>query len=95
MSKNIEQQFTNSTRLAKLLPPTTSNDDLLCLYGFYKQATIGDCNIKKPTNILFSNNYSFDKKPMLKWEAWSKNAGMKKKEAMRNYINAISIIINK
>ena len=32
---------------------------------------------------------------MLKWEAWSKNAGMRKKEAMRNYINAITIIINK
>ena len=92
MSKTIEEKFNHFTKLAKILPKTTNNNDLLCLYGFYKQATIGDCNTAKPASLLFSLT---DQKQVFKWDAWNKNKGMKKEEAMKNYINAISIMINK
>lgn len=85
----LEELFIRSSKTAKLLPVSTDNDDLLCLYGYYKQATIGDCNVEQPRYNIF------DIKPYKKWEAWNKNKGMKKKEAMNNYINTVSIMINK
>lgn len=30
------------------IKPTMSNEELLKIYGLYKQATVGDCNIEKP-----------------------------------------------
>ena len=54
------------------------NDDLLILYGYYKQSTIGDCNINKP--------FFFDTKGTAKYDAWIANNGMKKELAMKRYI---------
>lgn len=55
-----------------------SNDDLLLLYGYFKQATIGDVNIPEP------GMFSFREKA--KWNAWFKNGGLTKSQAMELYI---------
>lgn len=38
------QSFEESVEKVNKLKETPSNDDLLELYGFYKQATVGDVN---------------------------------------------------
>ena len=55
-----------------------SDEDQLELYSYYKQAEIGDCNIKAP---LF---YEFKKK--LKYDAWNNLKGMSKNDAKKHYI---------
>ena len=61
------------------------NDTLLSLYGYYKQATDGDCNIEKPG--------FFDMKGGAKWVAWNDNKGTDKKSAMRRYIRKVTKIL--
>ena len=54
-------------------------EDLLDLYKWYKQATVGDCNRERPTGIL---NY----KEQAKWDAWDGVRGTSKAEAEGRYI---------
>ena len=56
-----------------------SNECKLVLYGFYKQATVGDCNKEKPG--------MFDMVGKAKWETWNNLKGMNKQQAMKNYIS--------
>jgi acyl-CoA-binding protein len=62
------------------------NETLLYIYGLYKQATEGDCNIQKPS--------FFDPKGSAKWNAWNENLGMDKITAMRRYVRRINKILN-
>lgn len=48
-------------------------------YKYYKQSTIGDCNIPRPTFLYF--------KDCAKWDAWNSIKNMSKSDAMNNYIN--------
>lgn len=74
----MEQEFANAVRSVTHLPYTPDNDVLLELYGYYKQATVGDNNTNKPS--------WFDMKGSAKWEAWMKMFGTPKEVAMRKYI---------
>jgi acyl-CoA-binding protein len=49
------------------------------LYKYYKQSTIGDCNIKEPYSIYYKEH--------AKWKAWNSIKGMKPEDAMSEYIN--------
>ena len=62
-----------------------NNETLLILYGLYKQAKEGNCNISKP-NFL-------DIKGQSKWEAWDGNKDMDKDVAMRRYIRKVKNIL--
>lgn len=55
-----------------------SDENKLQLYGFYKQATIGDCNTPKPALLEFVNK--------AKWESWNNLKNTSKANAMKNYI---------
>lgn len=44
-----------------------TDDELLQLYGLFKQASVGDNNTDKPGMLDF--------KGKAKWEAWNKNKG--------------------
>lgn len=76
---NIDRQFELSCKLIKTLKKTPSDNDMLKLYGLYKQATCGDCNISEPSKIYFKDNS--------KWNAWNKLKGVKKLEAKLQYSN--------
>lgn len=52
-----------------------TNDQKLFMYGLYKQATVGDCNINRPTDVVGSYKY----------EAWKKNLGMRTDQARIKY----------
>jgi len=51
----------------------------LSLYKYYKQATIGDCNIPEPSKENI-NEYA-------KWNAWKEVQGVEKRFAMGSYIS--------
>ena len=56
-----------------------SNDIKLGFYKYYKQATVGDCNIPEPYTIYY--------KAHAKWAAWKSLEGMAIEDAMKEYIN--------
>ena len=51
----------------------------LDLYKYYKQVTVGDCDIPEPS-IYDTEAYS-------KWSAWNEAKNVTKKDAMTSYIN--------
>ncbi len=56
-----------------------TDNDKLNMYKYYKQATVGDCNIAEPWSVYFEAH--------AKWDAWNGIRGMTKEEAMQNYID--------
>lgn len=54
---------------------------LLDLYGLYKVATAGPCNVKKPS--------IFERKGLAKWSAWKRQSGLPADEAMQRYIQVL------
>ena len=56
-----------------------SNDNMLKLYSYYKQATIGDCNISKPGGILNLTEKA-------KWTAWNNLRGTTSDSAKSEYV---------
>jgi len=63
-----------------------NNDDLLKLYALYKQATVGDVNIDRPTGYM-------EFKAKAKWDAWEKKKGISKETAGNQYIAYVDELI--
>jgi diazepam-binding inhibitor (GABA receptor modulating acyl-CoA-binding protein) len=63
------------------LKTTPSNDELLTLYSWYKQATIGDINTEEP--------FWFNFKAKNKWKAWKSREGTDKKTAKKMYVSFV------
>jgi diazepam-binding inhibitor (GABA receptor modulating acyl-CoA-binding protein) len=55
-----------------------TNDDLLELYGLFKQAKEGDVNTSQPYRIQFEAR--------AKWDAWDKQKGKSKIQAQNEYV---------
>jgi len=72
----IEEKFLKAADDIKLIEKL-DNNVLLKLYGYYKQATTGDCNISCPA--------FWDLKGKAKWDAWNGNKGISKEKAMKYY----------
>ncbi len=64
-----------------------SNDDLLALYGLYKQATEGDATGSRPGML--------DLKGRAKFDAWAKHKGMASGEAMKQYVAVVDRLVKK
>lgn len=62
-----------------------SNDDLLALYGLYKQATQGDDRGSRPS--------FWDMTGQAKWDAWAKHAGMSRETAMGQYVELVQKLL--
>ena len=60
-------------------------DSLLKLYGLYKQANLGPCNVPKPWMFSFTAKE--------KWEAWNCLGSMSKAEAMSRYIDLVKDVM--
>jgi acyl-CoA-binding protein len=56
-----------------------SNEIKLNFYKYYKQSTVGDCNISEPYTIFYKEH--------AKWEAWNSIKGMLIEDAMNHYIS--------
>ena len=74
------QHITNNNDKA-----STINDEIkINLYKYYKQATIGDCNLAQPSIFDFKNK--------IKWEAWNSIKGLSKNKAQCLYIKLVESI---
>ncbi|KAH8954177.1 hypothetical protein BDL97_08G065900 [Sphagnum fallax] len=58
-----------------------SDDTTLLLYGLYKQATVGPCNVPKP--------WSWNVIDLAKWTSWNQLGRMDSMEAMRLFIRTL------
>lgn len=57
-----------------------SNEQMLELYGLFKQASVGDVNTSRPGML------SLDLKAKAKWDAWNSRKGMTKEQAQAAYV---------
>ena len=82
---DLEQQFQKAAKDVGNLKARPSDQQLLELYGLYKQATVGDCDQPKPG--------MFALKEKAKHEFWTKKAGMTKDQAKEKYIELANQLI--
>jgi acyl-CoA-binding protein len=76
--KPLAEQFKEAKGRVEKLKERPSNDQLLELYGLYKQATEGDVSGSRPG--------LFDLKGRAKFDAWAGKKGTSKDDAMRKYV---------
>ena len=74
----LQQQFESSVARSKELTKRPSNEELLNLYGLYKQGSEGDVSGDRPGG--------FDFKAIAKYDAWAELKGKSKEQAMQDYI---------
>ena len=76
---NLVAEFNNAVNQIKNTSPVASlsNDVKLSFYKYYKQATVGDCNIPKPWGVQIEAS--------AKWKAWNSIRGTSKNDAMLAY----------
>jgi len=71
-------EFESAANAVQSLPNKPGDQDLLKLYGLYKQATVGDNDTPKPGMLDF--------KGKMKWQAWEDRKGMSQADAEQAYI---------
>lgn len=84
VSKKLDL-FESASENLKLLKNEPGNDVKLKLYAFFKQATIGKCNIKKP--------FITDLVGRAKWDSWNELKNMEKIEAKEKYIDLVNKLL--
>ncbi|CAJ1071672.1 acyl-CoA-binding domain-containing protein 5A-like isoform X4 [Xyrichtys novacula] len=87
---SLEAKFAAAVKVIRTLPeegPFQPSDDMMLMfYSYYKQATVGPCNIPRPMGF-------WDTRGKAKWDAWNSLGNMTKEEAMKNYIEDIQLIL--
>jgi len=73
----IENNFQTSVRNVNNLNSKPTDDELLTIYGLYKQSLFGDNTTDKPGIFNF--------KGQKKWTAWMSQKGKTKTRAMMDY----------
>jgi acyl-CoA-binding protein len=82
---SLEQEFSAAQERVKTLSRRPSNDQLLQLYGLYKQATEGDATGKRPGML--------DLKGRAKFDAWSERKGTARAAAMQAYVDLVASLV--
>lgn len=77
----LEINFNKAADHVAKLSIKFSNEQLLQLYGLYKQGTVGKCNTSRPG--------WFDGKGRRKWDAWNSKADLTIEEAKEKYVEFI------
>ena len=79
---DLQTQFETAAQEAQTLPEKPSNENLLLLYSYYKQAISGDVNGKRPgfTNMV----------GRAKYDAWANLKGTSQDDAMQAYIDIVA-----
>lgn len=78
---DLKTQFEAAAALVKTFSKEPTNDEKLALYGYFKQATVGDNTTAKPG--------MFDLTGKAKWQAWTDKKGLSADEAMQKYIEEV------
>lgn len=77
----LKKEFEQALLDVKTLTKKPSDDELLELYSFYKQATDGDVTGERPGFFDFAGAAKFDAREALK--------GMSKDDAMKKYTETV------
>ncbi|KAG7526422.1 acyl-CoA-binding domain-containing 5-like isoform X1 [Solea senegalensis] len=87
---SLQAKFAAAVKVMRSLPeegPFQPSDDMMLMfYSYFKQATVGPCNISRPSGFWDSHGKA-------KWDAWSSLGNMSKEEAMKNYVEDIQLIL--
>jgi len=75
-------EFEKKAEEVKNLKNKPTDEELLFLYGLYKQATVGDCNTSRPGMLDF--------KGKAKWDAWDGRKGMSQDDAKTKYVEKVN-----
>lgn len=78
---DLKADFERAAEEVKHLPKRPGNDDLLKLYGLFKQATAGDCNGERPGMLAVEARAKHD--------AWAKLKGLEAEDAMQGYVKLV------
>ncbi|XP_033208425.1 acyl-CoA-binding protein-like [Belonocnema kinseyi] len=84
---SLDQDFEAAAEAIKHISQRPTDEELLELYGLFKQATVGDVNTARPGML--------DLKGKAKWDFWNKRKGMAKEDAMNQYIALVDKLIEK
>jgi len=78
-------QFVQATKIVKKLNKNPNDNELLELYGLYKQATLGNNNQPKPSFLDFKGSK--------KWTAWNNCMNLTKHDSEVKYITLVNKLI--
>jgi acyl-CoA-binding protein len=77
----LKEDFEKASVDVKSLTKRPSNEQLLSLYAFFKQATEGDVKGSRPG--------MFDLKGRAKYDSWAEKKGMAAERAMQEYVTLV------
>ncbi|KAK9460310.1 acyl-CoA-binding protein [Lipomyces oligophaga] len=83
----VSAEFEKAADSVQQLPNKPTDDELLKLYGLYKQATVGDNTTTKPGAFDFKGKY--------KWNAWNDLLGLSQEDAEKQYIELVETLVAK
>ena len=81
------KEFLLAADIVKNLKSKPQDEELLILYGLYKQATVGDNNNEAPGFLDFKGKE--------KHKAWLQNKGMESYDSEVKYITKVNELITK
>ncbi|XP_023154468.1 acyl-CoA-binding protein isoform X2 [Amphiprion ocellaris] len=84
---DLQAKFDAAASEVKQLKAKPTDDEMLQVYSLFKQATVGDVNTARPGMLDFTGK--------AKWDAWEKQKGKSKEDAMNEYINLVEELKNK
>ena len=84
---DLEQLFEKAQKDIKTLTAKPSDEDMLSLYSYFKQATDGDVTGDRPGFFDFVGGAKFDAREKLK--------GMSNDDAMQKYVDTVTELMAK
>lgn len=81
---SFKYTFEDAAESIKHLEKKPSDDEMLKLYGLYKQATIGNCNTDRPSFWSPVNRS--------KWDSWNSYRNWTTDKAKEDYIKLVEFL---
>jgi len=78
---DLKKKFEAAAKDSKSLTTRPSDEDMLRLYAYYKQASVGDATGDRPGAFDFVNRAKFD--------AWARLKGTDTDKAMKSYVDLV------
>ncbi|CAI5670766.1 unnamed protein product [Oreochromis niloticus] len=76
-----QTKFDEAAAEVKQLKAKPTDEEMLQIYSLFKQATVGDVNTSRPGMFDFTGK--------AKWDAWEKQKGKSKENAMNEYVSLV------
>ncbi|CAI5670767.1 unnamed protein product [Oreochromis niloticus] len=77
----LQTKFDEAAAEVKQLKAKPTDEEMLQIYSLFKQATVGDVNTSRPGMFDFTGK--------AKWDAWEKQKGKSKENAMNEYVSLV------